>query len=66
LNLDAAQWSIERAKAEMPGGLKAILWEEPKTEKSRRKVPLVPRLVAVLREYQTAQSAYLNRLGERW
>jgi integrase len=46
LNLDAAQWSIERAKVEMPGGLKAILWEEPKTEKSRRKVPLVPRLVA--------------------
>ena len=66
LNLDAAQWSIERAKVEMPGGLKAILWEEPKTEKSRRKVPLVPRLVAVLREYKAAQTAYLNRLGERW
>lgn len=66
LNLDKAQWSIERAKVEMPGGLKAILWEEPKTEKSRRRVPLVPRLVAILREYQAEQSAYRSKLGEKW
>lgn len=66
LNLETGQWSIERVKVEMPGGLKAILWEEPKTEKSRRRLPFVPRLVAILREYQLEQAAYRSKLGEKW
>lgn len=66
LNLDAAYWSVERAKVEMPGGVKAILWEEPKTEKSRRRVPLISRLVAVLRQHKSEQEAYCGKLGEKW
>lgn len=66
LNLDKAQLSIERAKVEMPSRLKAVLWEELKTEKSRRKAPLVPRLIAALKEYRQLQAEYHDKLGEHW
>lgn len=66
LNLDEAYWQIDRVKVEMPGGIKAILWEEPKTEKSKRRIPLLPRLVKMLREYQSEQITLRNKLGEIW
>jgi integrase len=43
-----------------------LLISEPKTDRSRRTVPLSPAVVAMLRKHKTAQTADRLRAGNQW
>lgn len=43
-----------------------LVFSEPKTERSRRTVPLSPAVVAMLRKHRAAQKAERLRAGEQW
>jgi integrase len=43
-----------------------LVFSEPKTERSRRTVPLSPAVVAMLRKHKTAQTAERLRAGSLW
>jgi integrase len=45
---------------------KALVFSEPKTERSRRTVPLSPAVVALLRKHKAVQAAEQLRAGEQW
>jgi integrase len=45
---------------------KALVFSEPKTDRSRRTVPLSPAVVAMLRKHKTAQTAERLRAGNQW
>jgi integrase len=43
-----------------------LVISEPKTERSRRTVPLNPAVVALLRKHRAAQKAERLRIGDQW
>jgi integrase len=45
---------------------KKLVIDEPKTERSRRKIPLSPPMVALLRKHRAAQIADRLRAGDQW
>ena len=45
---------------------KQLVFSEPKTERSRRTVPLSPAVVALLRRQEAAQAAEQLRAGDEW
>jgi integrase len=45
---------------------KALVFSEPKTERSRRTVPLSPAVVALLRKHRAVQAAEQLRAGDQW
>jgi integrase len=45
---------------------KTLVFSEPKTERSRRTVPLPPAVVVMLRKHKVAQAAEKLRAGNQW
>jgi integrase len=63
VDLDAGTLKVAATISRVDGRL---LISEPKTDRSRRTVPLSPALVAMLRKHKTAQAAERLRAGDQW
>jgi len=63
VNLDEG-WLKVRSTVGRVG--KALVFSEPKTERSRRTVPISPAVVAMLRKHKAAQTADRLRAGNQW
>ena len=63
VNLDEGWLKVRKTLARIEGEL---VFSEPKTERSRRTVPLSPPVVAMLRKHRTAQKAERLRAGDQW
>jgi len=63
VDLDAATLTVTATIARIDGKL---ITSEPKTDRSRRTVPLSADAVAMLRRHRTAQKHERLRAGERW
>jgi integrase len=63
VNLDEGWLKVRRTLS--PVGTQ-LVFSEPKTDRSRRTVPLPPAVVAMLRKHRTEQKAERLRVGDRW
>lgn len=45
---------------------KGMLFEEPKTKGSKRRIPITEKITKVLEQYQKEQQSYANRLGDKY
>ena len=63
VNLDEGWLKVRKTLARIEGEL---VFSEPKTERSRRTVPLSPPVVAMLRRHRTEQKAERLRAGDQW
>lgn len=63
VDLDAGSLKVAATISRVDGRL---LISEPKTDRSRRNVPLSPAVVAMLRKHRTAQKAEKLRAGNQW
>lgn len=63
VNLDEGWLKVRKTLGRVNGALKT---SEPKTERSRRTVPLSPAVVAMLRRHKAGQSAEKLRAGNQW
>jgi integrase len=63
VDLDAGMLKVAATISRVDGRL---LISEPKTDRSRRTVPLSPAVVAMLRKHKTAQAAERIRAGNQW
>lgn len=63
VNLDAGTMRVDATLSRVG---KALLITEPKTDRSRRTVPLSPAMVALLRAQKARQAAERLRAGDQW
>jgi integrase len=63
LNLAEGWLKVRQTVSRVEGKL---VFSEPKTERSRRTVPLSPAVVAMLRKHRTDQKAERLRAGNQW
>jgi integrase len=63
LNLDEGWLKVRQTVGRIDGEL---VFSEPKTDRSRRTVPLSPAVVAMLRKHRTEQKAEKLRAGNQW
>jgi integrase len=63
VNLDDGWLKVRKTRGRVGTQL---VFSEPKTERSRRTVPLSPAVVAMLRKHKTAQAAERLRAGNLW
>jgi integrase len=63
LNLDEGWLKVRATVSRLDGKL---VFSEPKTDRSRRTVPLSPAVVAMLRRHRKAQAAEKLRAGSHW
>ena len=64
VNLDEGWLKIRKTVSRAGKG--ALLFTEPKTERSRRMIPIPPAVVAMLRRHRTDQKAERLRAGNQW
>jgi integrase len=55
-----------KAKQQPPNQGAELVFSEPKTERSRRTVPLSPAVVAMLRKHKPSQAAEKLRAANQW
>ena len=63
VNLDEGWLKVRKTLGRVDGEL---VFSEPKTDRSRRTVPLSPAVVAMLRKHRTEQKAERLRAGNQW
>jgi integrase len=63
VNLDEGWLKVRKTLGRVNG---ALVSSEPKTERSRRTVPLSPAVVTLLREHKAAQAGEKLRAGDQW
>jgi integrase len=63
VNLDEGWLKVRRTLSRVGSEL---VFSEPKTDRSRRMVPLSPAVVAMLRRHRTEQKAERLRAGDQW
>lgn len=63
VNLDEGWLKVRKTLGRVNG---ALVSSEPKTDRSRRTVPLSPAVVTMLRKYKVAQAAEKLRAGNQW
>ena len=63
VNLDEGWLKVRKSVGRVG---KTLVFSEPKTERSRRTVPLPPAVVAMLRKHKVAQAAEKLRAGNQW
>jgi integrase len=63
LNLDEGWLKVRKTLGKVG---KALVFSEPKSERSRRTVPVSPAVVAMLRKHRVGQAAEKLRAGKHW
>jgi integrase len=63
VDLNKAVWSITQVQVELPEGV--IIYEEPKTEKSKRSLPLTEETIELLKAHRRVQLEYQLKI-RRW